>query len=211
MPNALTSGIFEGFADDRLVWLPELEIGYYPVTASPYDRRYWNRYREQDATDMGRLLTEARVGWVRDHHREWIVDVGIGGGRFVEECPRALGFDINPNAVDWLKDRDCYFDPYVRGIEAASFWDSLEHIHNPGPLLRNITRRVFVSVPIFENAEHVIHSKHFRKDEHCWYFTAQGLAKFMRRFGFELRDSCRVETDLGREDIGTFYFERPTK
>jgi hypothetical protein len=65
-----------------------------------------------------------------------------------------------------------------------------------------------VSCPIYENSEHILRSKHFRKDEHCWYWTEQGLITFMRHYGFEVVESNRMESDIGREDIGTFVFKR---
>jgi hypothetical protein len=36
-------------------------------------------------------------------------------------------------------------------VDVACFWDSLEHIHNPTPLLQNVRRWVFTSLPIFRN------------------------------------------------------------
>jgi Methyltransferase domain len=145
---------------------------------------------------------------VRSHYRGTIVDVGIGGGRFVKDHADAFGFDINPAAVKWLKINRAYCDPYSEVVEAATFWDSLEHIHDPAPVLANIRRFVFVSLPIFQGAEHVLRSKHFRPDEHCWYFTRGGFEWFMHRFGFRRIDHSVIEQMAGREDIESFAFER---
>jgi hypothetical protein len=75
-------------------------------------------------------------------------------------------------------------------------------------LLANVREWVFVSLPIFRDAEHALRSKHFKPDEHCWYFTRNGLVFAMQTCGFALVSESNVETDLGREDIGTFAFRR---
>ena len=138
-----------------------------------------------------------------------MVDIGIGGGRFVTEHPNAKGFDINPEAVAWLQWTGNWVDPYSSIVEAATFWDSLEHIHDPRPLLRNVRRYCFVSLPIFKDCNHILRSKHYRQDEHCWYFTRRGIVLFMKAFGFEQIKVCTMEQACGREDIETFVFGRP--
>lgn len=189
--------------------MPELGIGWYPVTAQPYDDAYWEKYRRYDASPIGDALTACRLAIVRRYCGDRpVVDVGIGGGRFVQEHGNAQGFDVNPRAVEWLKARKKFFDPYKSEVDSLSFWDSLEHIHNPEGLLRRVQKFVFVSLPIFRDADHVLASKHFRPDEHCWYFTRSGFLIFMARFGFHPIEESTMEQDAGREDIMTFAFAR---
>jgi Methyltransferase domain len=198
--------LLDSFA--KLHWLPEAGIGWYPVEANPYNAEYWDKYRALDSTASGDALTACRVSLVRSHWRGPVVDVGIGGGRFVQDHHDAFGFDINPSAVAWLKGRKRYCDPHSNSIEAATFWDSLEHIHDPAPILENVRRFVFVSLPIFDDVAHVLRSKHFKPAEHCWYFTRTGFDRFMRRFGFRMVDHSTIEQSAGREDIESFAFER---
>lgn len=205
--NTLNTLHFDSLRQHELQWLPERGIGWYPVTDAPYDAAYWHRYRLMDQTEVGRKLTESRVRWVRTFHAGQVCDIGIGGGRFVSEC-QAMGFDVNPDACAWLRDRGVWFDPYEGQVDAASFWDSLEHIHNPTPLLRNVRSWIFISLPVFDGPEHVLRSKHYRKDEHCWYFTERGLVDFMREHGFELAGSSLMEQLAGREDIRSYAFRR---
>lgn len=194
--------------EGALQWLPELGVGYYPVQEQPYNAAYWQRYRDMDQTPTGAELTVSRIGLVDRHYRGPLIDVGIGGGRFVEDRPGTYGYDVNPLAVEWLQTAGAYWNPYKCPCEAASFWDSLEHIHRPDVLLRNVSGWVFGSMPIYMDAEHILRSKHFRKDEHCWYFTRAGLERFMARLGFALREWNTMEQDAGREDIHSFAFER---
>jgi hypothetical protein len=89
-----------------------------------------------------------------------------------------------------------------------TLWDVLEHIPDYRPLLANVRQWLFVSLPIFRDAEHVLRSKHFRTDEHCWHFSRNGLVYAMKLCGFALVSESSFETDLGREDIGSFAFRR---
>lgn len=209
--------IVEDLAMRELVWVPEHGIGHYPVEAQPYNDAYWDRYRKWDWTVVGDQLNAARVGMVTRHTKaahEIVCDVGIGGGRFVTEIAKALpsatvrGFDVNPAAVTWLSDTGFFIDPYAGPVASATFWDSLEHIHEPGPLLANVRKFAFVSIPIFKDAEHIKASKHFRKDEHVWYFTRAGFIWFMRQHGFSLLEVNTMEQECEREDIESFAFER---
>lgn len=194
----------------QLVWLPECGIGYYPVSEQPYDDDYWERYCEMDATPVGAALTQARIEFVEmvmGTLPRALVDVGIGGGRFVREA-NAWGTDVNPTALHWLKNNGSLWDGSQ--TTAMTFWDSLEHIHDPSELLAKCERYAFISMPIYTDSVHILRSKHFRKDEHCWYFTRDGLTTFMKLHGFDLTYFNTVEQDHGREDIGTFAFRRAT-
>lgn len=209
---------FDRLLDNELVWFPEIGFGYYPVKDAPYDRQYFDRYRKQDWTAVGDALNDTRVAMVKRHASHLIdpilCDVGIGGGRFVVEAGKALkrirvrGFDVNPCAVQWLSEHGLLRDPNSDRTEIATFWDSLEHIHDPSVLLRNVSELVFVSIPIFRDAEHIKGSKHFRKDEHCLYFTRGGFIRFMTEHGFALLEVNTMEQAAGREDIESFAFVR---
>lgn len=204
----MNTGRFDLLRSNRLQWLPELDIGWYPVTEQPYDAGYFNRYRAMDVTAAGHDLTALRCALVDKYWTGALVDIGIGGGRFAQQHG-CKGFDINPCAVDWLKTTGRWQDPYAGPVEAVSFWDSLEHIHDPMPLLANVGRFVFVSLPIFKDAADALKSKHFRRNEHCWYFTHSGMCNFMAWQGFELIEHNTME-QVCREQIGTYVFRRVT-
>jgi hypothetical protein len=199
---------FERLALSSLIWLPEHGIGYYPASGDPYDGAYFEKYRAYAQTEMGRALTAARIAMVARHYEGPLLDVGVGGGQFVESRPQTCGYDVNLAGVDWLEERGLYRDLYGENYEAATFWDSLEHIPDAEAALRQVVRWAFVSAPIFTTAEALLHSKHFRKDEHFWYWTRDGLRKWMRAQGFVMREANMMECELGREGIGSFAFER---
>jgi hypothetical protein len=201
-----------------LTWY-DIGVGWYPVSAGikPYDRAYFERYRRQANSDIGRALMAARVAFVRKHW--WgpgmLVDVGIGSGAFIKRCNRkkkmAVGYDVNPAGIEWLKQHRCFWNPYYppgRRISVLSLWDVLEHMPDFSSLLAKVEQWVFLSLPIFNDAAHALRSKHFRPDEHCWYWTRDGLVMVMQRLGFELIEETDMETRIGREDIGAFAFRR---
>lgn len=210
--------LYGAISGPRLSWFPEIGIGYYPVRAglTPYDDEYFNRYARQADTDLGRALMKVRVSLVGSHWGGKLVDVGIGCGAFIDArdavpglAGRTVGYDVNPAGRDWLEARSLWYDiESAESIEAVSLWDVLEHISDPLPLLDKVSNWVFVSLPIFEGPDHVLRSKHYRKDEHFWYFTDRGLRWFMGECGFGCAESNHIETDLGREDIGSYAFRR---
>lgn len=204
----------ERFAEGRLTWWPELGVGHYPVTAGfePYDREYFDNFARNAQTDLGRALMQGRCDFVEQHFQGALIDVGIGSGAFIEARQnrgrQTYGYDVNPIALEWLGERSLIVDPHLVMPAAVTLWDVLEHIPDFQSLLANVQKWVFVSVPIFCDVEHVLRSKHFKPDEHCWYFTRDGLVIAMNICGFELVSESRFETELGREDIGTFAFRR---
>ena len=194
------------------VWY-SIGVGYYPVTAGvePYDRAYFERFARQAATEIGAKLMTARVEFVARHYRGMLCDVGIGSGAFVIQRGMrelTMGWDVNPSGLKWLKRRRLILDPLSRPCPAISMWDVLEHIPNFVPLLNNVEQWLFLSLPIFRDAAHALGSKHFRPDEHCWYFTRNGLVWIMKQLGFELAEENDEETTIGREDIRSFAFHK---
>lgn len=189
----------------QLRWLPDRGIGYFEGRGFVYGRQYFENYLGYDSSPTGDTLTRARVTFVRNHWNGKVLDVGIGGGRFVTEID-GIGHDINPHALRWLREQGRSWDGSA--VEAACFWDSLEHMRNPDEFLVNVRSWAFISIPIFRDAAHARASKHFKPDEHYWYFTRAGLVGFMAAQGFEVRAHSAVEQECGREDIETFAFFR---
>lgn len=196
-----------GYEDD-LIWWPEKKMGYHPRAPIDYDGDYWEKYLVYDATELGEKLTQARCNLVKKHTDKYgLVDIGIGGGKFVRDMD-CLGFDVNLKAIAWLNEQGKFQDPYVKRVKAITCWDAIEHIPDPGALLRNVDEWVFASIPVFESGDKVTSSKHYRPGEHIWYFTHEGFIHFMHRHGFQIMDLNDDETRLGRESIMTYAFRR---
>ena len=197
---------FETLSEGQLKWLPSLGVGYYEVKESPYDQSYFNKYVSYEGSEICTELNNSRVDLVKTYSSDYVLDIGIGSGSFIKAHGKAYGYDINPAGVAWLKERDLYMEP--KQVYAVTFWDSFEHIRNPADILNEVTGFVFMSIPLFNGVNHILRSKHFRKDEHYWYFTQTGLVTYMNNLGFLMLESNRMESDIGREDIGSFVFKR---
>jgi hypothetical protein len=206
--------VFARWAADSLIWLPERGMGFLSVTEAPYDADYFAKYEGYAATEQGRAITAARVDLVERHvgvggGKGAVVDVGIGCGDFVAARASHYGYDINPAGVAWLTERRRLWNPWEVPAEVLTFWDCLEHIANPAPLLANAREWVFVSLPIVPGDGPPREDwRHFRRDEHTLYWTARGFVVWMREHGFECREHNQMETALGRQDIHSFAFRR---
>lgn len=158
---------------------------------------------------MGAALTQARVELVQRYHSGRVVDVGIGGGAFICAHDDARGIDVNPDAIQWMKETETLHDE-DEPIEAATFWDSAEHmeLNQLMGLLARVHQWCFISMPIYADRADCIASKHFKPGEHLLYFTHDGLVDMMRKAGFTLVEFNDMETVLGREAIGSYAFMR---
>lgn len=193
----------------ELMWFPEKGTGFFPVKNDVYDSDYFNKYIGYANTEMGAKITGARIDLVAGHYQGSVLDIGVGSGDFVETRGNTFGYDINPHAVKWLRSKNLYRDVYEwESFEALTFWDSLEHIEDIKRVIGQARDFVFVSMPIFKSGEHIVTSRHFRKNEHYWYFTREGLVNFFEGEGFELLEINDFEIQLGREDIWSFAFRR---
>jgi len=197
-----------------LIWYDDKGHGFYLVTRpAAYDQAYFDKYVGYAKTELGELLTSIRVALVNKHLPLGmpLIDVGVGCGQFLESMARfrpCHGYDVNPVAVQMLKDTGRWRDPYETDPLALTFWDSFEHIAQPANILARQAAIIFMSLPVFHNRDHVLRSRHFRPDEHFWYFTNWGLVRVMDQMGYRCIEMNYHETSAGREDIGTFVFVR---
>lgn len=194
---------------DGYAYLP---LGFAPVR---YEGDYWIRYQAYLGTRVERVLNDVRCELVAGYlsAADELIDVGIGNGSFIEErVGPTFGYDVNPLAAKWLRVQELWRNPYeLLEVESVSMWDVLEHIENPAELLDRVTGFVFLSMPIYPDLEleTLTTSRHWRPGEHCWYFTEEGLVRFMDRHGFELLESNDLESSRGgRDAIGSFAFRR---
>jgi hypothetical protein len=86
----------------------------------------------------------------------------------------------------------------------------LEHVETPDDYFRRIHdgAYLFTSLPIFTDLTKVRQSKHYRPDEHLYYFSEDGFVNWMAHHRFKLLERDDFETRAGREAILSFAFRR---
>lgn len=210
-------------ADDQLHWLEPFGAGFYDVDAwldrngrgLVYDDAYFQKYQRMADSPIGEALNAFRVDLL---HRVsdpdcLVLDVGIGDGAFLraaeDELPRLRlrGCDINPAAIRYLEAHG-QLGSIELTYDVVTFWDSLEHFRDPRIPLRAAGRFALVSLPVFPDSSAALRSKHFRPDEHFWYFSPRGFVAFAEGQGFQVVDQLETENYLGREGISTFILKR---
>lgn len=214
---------------NEVVWFPSREYGvlFQPWSTVPpkeYGLRELDRYDEYAAGAANDAIQAVRVGMVNSFKTDptsKVYDFGACAGAFVKAynesagAKLAFGWDVNPHALLRLRDVGVEFDPCTlrRGAENISLWDVFEHLT---PIQQEWTlsgaKRVFLSIPIYPSSrpiKNLVSWKHFKPGEHLWYFSRAGLVCRMHELGFKLlRDVGNPEDTCGREDIGSFVFER---
>jgi|688.fasta_scaffold17139_14 hypothetical protein len=205
---------YSSISFDELSWCQNEGIMYQTDMSQSveYGVDYYEKYVGYESTIIAKKLNEGRTN-ITSRFCESILDIGVGSGEFIKNSKiKTYGFDINPVAVEWLKKLDLYKDPYLDmpDVDGLTFWDSLEHIPDPNALLclMQSNQYAFISIPIFDDLQKIKMSKHYRPNEHYYYFTQEGLKKYMEDSGFKFIACEGFEIEAGREDILTFVFRK---
>lgn len=138
-----------------------------------------------------------------------VLDIGVGSGEFIAHRPNTWGFDIDEKAIALLHSISRWADNFDE-FRAFTFWDVIEHVEEPGYYFRHMRpgARVFFSIPIFESIRSIRCSRHYRPGEHLYYWTEQGFIYWMGLHGFDRVGYSDFETEIGRDSIRTFAFQR---
>jgi hypothetical protein len=192
-----------------------------------YEQDYWQTYVDYRGTEMSKAINDARVNLIKRYCKPQakILDIGIGSGEFIEKAKlnsfTTHGYDVNNIAKEWLQTRNIWYNIEEEGIkndyDAITMWDVMEHMKNPSQLLSKIASGtlVFISIPCFENfhpngrlLQGIKKSKHYRPNEHYYYFSTKSLCAFMKLCGFETLEMNLKEIEAGRVDIYSFAFKK---
>lgn len=177
-----------------------------------YAEEYYKKYVSYENTEISKKINQARKN-ITEKYCKTILDIGIGSGEFIKESDiKVYGFDINPLAIDWLTEKRLFIDPYIEmpEVDGLTFWDSLEHIPEPSDILSLVLKNqyVFVSMPIFDNLMNLKKNKHYRPNEHYYYFTLNGIISYFKDLDFDCLEISDFEICAGRENIFTFVFQK---
>jgi hypothetical protein len=206
---------FCGAADRDLVFCVGNGVAYQADMSIPfeYGEGYWEMYRGYVGSEIAVKLNATRRTLVDRYMGDAeVLDTGIGAGEFIEARPGTFGNDVNPWALAWLTERQ-KLRTDIENFEGFTFWDVLEHIATPRNLFNRmpIGSCVFTSIPIFDDLLKVRASKHYKPNEHLYYFTEKGFVDWMGLHGFSLLEVNDEETKAGREAIKSFAFRLDRK
>lgn len=179
----------------------------FQVNPSPrtYDIDYAQKYDAYGTLNSD--ISHLRLGYVLGtlgYVPKSILDVGYGNGAFLKVCTSLIencyGFDISGFPVpagahfsaDWLNEQ----------VDVATFFDSLEHFTDPYVIANCHAKYIIGSLPWFHNYsdEWFTQWKHYRPNEHLWYFNPYSLANFAHTIGYELINFSNVE-DVVRKPV----------
>jgi hypothetical protein len=196
--------------------LPGLATAYQAdlTPAEGYGRAYWDRYGAYRGTPAERTLMGLRVDQARRAGCSRVLDVGIGNGAYLEALEAAgiaaLGSDVAPDALEWLRRSGRLADPYgddFPRVDGVSLWDVLEHLPDPGRLLSRLPSGValLLSLPCWGGPADwsgLGDWRHYRPGEHLWYWTEAGIRALLGALGYRVEWSGWPETSIGgRLDI----------
>ena len=202
---------------------PELALSYSKDIAFqinmdnlvPYEYDYFQKYVNYKNTDISKKLNKFRVGLTKKYSGNGkVLDIGIGSGEFIQKIKNnVFGFDINPYGINWLKENKKYLNPYyddISDIKVITLWDAIEHMANPCSLLNKIKKNqiVILTLPIFEDLKQLYSSKHFRINEHLYYWTNDSFMWYMQGNGFKFLEMSNQENKCGRQGVNTFVFKK---
>ena len=205
-------------ADGDLRICPRFGVAYqadFALGRVEYGEDYFAKVCAYEGGEIAQRVNAGRCEMLGRHLAPGarVLDFGSGSGAFLRAAREAgfdaMGFDVIPETVRWLRAVGWYSEDLAR-FGAVTFWDVLEHLESPAEPLAQLRAGAFafVSVPIFADLLRVRESRHYRPGEHLYYWTANGLTAWMAVQGFRLIESSRHEIEAGRDSIGAFAFRR---
>ncbi len=153
---------------------------------SIYNQAYYKRYKERAESEIGQRIYRSRWELVERHcHGDMtLLDYGCGPGAFHKASTNGFethGYDINPH---------CGFPvPPLKDIDILTMWDVIEHLVDPTePINTFRPEYLFISTPNVEAIHYraVENWKHYRPDEHLWYFGLNALTGLLARLGYKI-------------------------
>jgi 2-polyprenyl-3-methyl-5-hydroxy-6-metoxy-1,4-benzoquinol methylase len=205
---------FDAKKDDDLTFIDSRGIAYQRAAGRVrYDNAYAHKVEAYEGSEIARKVNAGRVAMLRRHLPVGasMLDIGSGTGEFLHAA-RAAGYDakgyeVIPKMANELEAHQLFAaDPHP--FDAVSLWDVIEHMEDPSARLKQ-TRKgalLFVSLPVFGDIRAIRDSKHYRPDEHLYYWTEQGFINWAALYGFRLLETSRHECEAGRDSIGAFAF-----
>lgn len=175
-----------------------------------YNQEYYTRYQNRSDTETGKKIYDSRWEIIEKycHGNMTLLDYGCASGAFHTSARNGFvtfGYDINPHS------------PYHREIngqmDIVTMWDVIEHLHDPKDTIKKLNpKMLFISTPNKGAVEKLEGWRHYRPDEHLWYFDLPSLESLLRECGFKIVEHNFTEGSIRNperpQDIITVVAER---
>jgi SAM-dependent methyltransferase len=156
------------------------------------------------------------------HPGATLLDVGTGKGFFVREANRvgfdATGMDVSASGIDYAKETlgvkavkgSVVADAppeWANAFDVATLWATIEHVPNPGPVLKAMYGCLKPGGTIFVDTglagkwvERFLpgHSQWYDAPQHLWVFGAEGLRTLLIEAGFT---DVAIDTNFDRSAL----------
>lgn len=204
---------YDAVEDNDLMLCQQRGVAYQRDMSHPieYGDAYFDAFLALENQEIARKINAGRIDLVNKYMGAGghVVDVGIGSGEFIKNRQNTFGHDVNPKAKAWLKEQLKLAPPFDH-CRAFTFWDVLEHIEKPNDYFRRMPDgcHLFACLPVFSDLERVRESKHYKPNEHFYYWTEQGFVDWLALYRFRLLEKQTFETEAGRDSITSFAFVR---
>lgn len=174
-----------------------------------YGQEYFDMYASYEGNQASERILSAKNTTINRWYTGEVLDVGIGSGEFIKSRPGTYGCDINPAGIEWLEERGLY-DDHIESFGGVCFWDVLEHARDPSLYLKRISQGAFLfcSLPVYTDLCDVKTSKHYKPDEHLYYFLRDQFGRWAEFYDFELLEYNDLLAEAGREGIGTYVLRK---
>jgi len=163
-----------------------------------YGKMYLEKYKQLATTPLSRKIHLARWNLIYKYLKFGVIlDYGCGPNTFNSYAPveyTVFGYDINPECKQ-SKIPEVNFN-------AVTFWDSLEHIHNFYNEIEKLKPDyLFISTPNLKSVKNgIIDWKHYRPQEHIYYFDIDSLIVILANLGYKILESNYIEGQLRDPD-----------
>jgi SAM-dependent methyltransferase len=177
---------------------------FYPANYTPYQKHHRHGRRWNPLKLLKKPRVEKRpIPW---HGQGRLLDFGCGSGAFLVDMKRrgwdVVGIDTSNRMVERLRD-DFGIRAYVGSLphlelepesfDVVTMWHSLEHVHDPAPILREIRHllapggKVVISVPNIDSLPFRWFGRHWfglELPRHLTHFTPVSVMQLLQRCGF---------------------------
>lgn len=175
-----------------------------------YNEKYMQTYLAYEESPKAERLKHIRKNWVLaflGKRKFSLLDYGCCLGTFLYSLPVEnnflAGFDINPWAINFAKEKfkSIFFTETASSLmpllfDAITMFDVIEHSQNPEKLLSETIRNqlledglLFLSTPnsSIKNIAFLDNGwRHYKPNEHLFYFNSDSIKKLLNKCGFEI-------------------------